>query len=122
MISEVSYKDWLQTFRERQIAKRTPKPSVTYGEHPKHTGIGKKDTSFYPGACKVGFHRKTFPKSGKSIIDGCFVQAKHHYHLIYDLETRCLLGLDINKIKQYRELLNERKHEYTISRQRIKCQ
>ena len=102
-----SHSEWLQAFQRRQAVKHTPKATFHAGLHPKHTGIGKKDTSFYPGCCHVGFHRKTFPKSGKSIVDGCFVQKKHHYTLVYDIETRCLMGIDVNKIKQYKELLNE---------------
>ncbi len=93
---------------ERQAIKHKPKETFTIGEHPKHTGIGKKDTSFYPGHCNVIFDRKTMPKSGKSLIDGCFIKDKGTYQLVYDVKTRALLGLDVNKIKQYKELLNDR--------------
>ena len=105
----MSHSEWLKAFVERRAAKHTPKSTETVGEHPKHTGIGKKNTSFYPGCCNVLFDRKTIPKSGKSIVDGCFIKDKGSYELVYDTQTRALLGLDRRKIKQYKELLHEQR-------------
>ena len=102
-----AYSSWLQAFQERQLAKHTPPDTFVAGEHPKYTGIGKKDTSFYPGCCNVIFDRKTIPKGGKSIVDGCFLKDKGTYTLVYDIQTRALLGIDPSKIKQYKELLHE---------------
>lgn len=105
----MTHTEWLTAFQERQAAKHLHKQSFTAGEHPKHTGIGKRDTSFYPGHCNVIFDRKTIPKSGKSIKDGFFIKQKDHYSLVYDIQTRALCGLDKNKLKEYRRRLNELK-------------
>jgi len=110
--ANLSCSDWLKAFQERQAEKHKPKLHPVVGEHPKHTGIGKKDTTFYPGCCNVCYDRQKLPKSGKSIVDGCFIRDKGTYKLVYDISTRALLGLDINKIKQYKELLNE---QFTIA-------
>ena len=104
----MTHSEWLQAFVDRRAVKHTHKSTETVGDHPKHTGIGKKNTSFYPGCCNVLFDRKTIPKSGKSIKDGFFIKDKGTYSLVYDIQTRALLGLDINKLKEYRELLNDR--------------
>ena len=105
---EASYSKWLDEFQAKRKERLQQPESFISGLHPSKTGIGKKDTSFYKGCCHVGFHRKTFPKSGKSIVDGCFIQKKDHYYLIYDIETRALLGLDLNKIEKYKRILNGR--------------
>ena len=102
----MSYSAWLIAFQERQKLKHQPVKHFTEGYHPKHA-LAKKYTSFYPGCCHVLFDRKTIPKGGKNIQDGCFIKQKDHYHLIYDRETRALLGLDINKIKEYRRRFDE---------------
>ena len=104
---EVSYNEWLTAFEKRQLDKRKPPDTFHAGEHPKYSGIGKKNTSFYPGCCNVIFDRKTIPKSGKSLINGCFIKDKGSYQLVYDIKSRALLGIDVNKIEQYKELLNE---------------
>ena len=107
----MTHSEWLQAFVERRAVKHTPKVIGVVGEHPKYTGIGKKDTSFYTGSCNVLFDRKTIPKSGKSIVDGCFIKDKGSYKLVYDISTRALLGLDPNKIEQYKILLEEEKNK-----------
>ncbi len=108
---------------ERNQEKKHAKPKqFTQGYHPSKSGIGKKDTSFYPGCCNVRFNRKTLPKSGKSIIDGCFVEDKGSYKLVWDRETRCLLGLDVNKIPEYKRKLNElRERTSNGNNDRIQC-
>jgi hypothetical protein len=54
--------------------------------------LPKKLTTFCGDVCHVRFNRKTFPKSGKSIINNCFVEGKD-IKLIWDTSTRALLGL-----------------------------
>ena len=102
----MTHTEFIRDFQKRYKQDHKDKPTVIVGLHPKH-GLPKKETSFYPGFCHVLFDRKTIPKGGKSIIDGCFVKEKDHYQLVYDRETRALLGLDVTKIKQYKELLHE---------------
>jgi hypothetical protein len=81
--------------------------------HPKNTGIKKKDTTFFPGCCNVRFDRKTLPKKGKSILNGCFIEKKGIAWLVWETRTRCLLGLVYDedrleiKTKEWKERFNE---------------
>jgi len=62
------------------------------GYHPTK-GLYKKLTSFYEGHCRVRFDRKTFPKTGKSIVNNCFIDSKDGISSVYDYHTRALLGI-----------------------------
>jgi len=68
-------------------------PEKSYCQHPKNTGIPKKDTTFFKECCHVRFDRKTLPKSGKSIVNECFVESKAYGYLVWDKETRALFGI-----------------------------
>ena len=81
--------------REARLTKQKDKHD-TGCYHPKNTGIGKKDTSFYDGCNHVRFDRKKLPKSGKSIINDTFVEKKGFVWLVWHLKTRALLGVIYN--------------------------
>ena len=108
----------LKIIQARYSNKKTTYISPMYGEHPTKTGIGKKDTIFFEGCCNVLFDRKTIPKSGKSIKDSCFIKDKKIYHLIYDIDTRALLGLNINKLKEYQRRFDEIKRRSSNDKHR----
>jgi hypothetical protein len=86
---------------------------TSYCNHPKNTGIGKKDTVFLGECCNVRFDRKTFPKSGKSVLNGCFIEKKPYGWLVWEKTTRALLGLVYNesnlesKTKEWKRRFNE---------------
>lgn len=105
-MAQVSCSDRLKAFQERRKAKLIPHKQFIFGHHPKY-GLKKKETSFHEKFTHVRFDRKTLPKSGKSIVGNCFVEDKGSYHLIWDKETRALLGLNINKIEEYERKFNE---------------
>ena len=48
-------------------------------------------------ACHVRFDRKTLPKSGKSILNDCFIEKKNKVWLIWHRQTRALLGIANDK-------------------------
>jgi hypothetical protein len=81
--------------------------------HPKNTKIGKKDTTFFEDCCHVRFDRKTLPKSGKSILNGTFIENKGYAYLVWDRETRALFGLVYDeseldsKTKEWKRRFNE---------------
>ena len=66
-------------------------PEHKRGYHPAK-GLAKKFTEFYEGVCHVRFNRKTFPKKGKSVLNGCFVEYKKEVCYIWEYRTRALLG------------------------------
>ncbi len=83
----------IEEFQRNRKKRLSLPPAFITGLHPTKTGIGKKETSFYPHFIHVRFNRKTLPKSGKSIVNGCFVEIKGFYALIWDIKTRALLTL-----------------------------
>lgn len=105
--THLSYSEWLDAFQERWKAKHLPPDTFIEGFHPKSTGIGKKDTAFYRGCCHVRFDRKTLPKGGKSVINGCFIERKAYGWLIWCKTTRALLRL--TKQEPTEQLINETK-------------
>jgi hypothetical protein len=84
---------------------------TSIGIHPSKA-LNKKETTFYGDVCYVRFDRKTIPKSGKSIINNCFVENRKHYYLVWDIRTRALLGLCWNDLetttRKYNEQFNQR--------------
>ena len=66
------------------------------GLHPSKC-LHKKFTTFYGDVCYVRFDRKTLPKSGKSILNNCFIEKKNTVWLIWDIKTRALLGIGNDK-------------------------
>ena len=102
----MNHAEYIKDFAKRYKKDHLDKPVETMGFHPKH-GLPKKMTTFYPGCCHVLYDRKTIPKGGKNIQFGCFIKQKDHYHLIYDQKSRALLGLDLNKIQDYRRSFDE---------------
>jgi hypothetical protein len=91
--------------REKALA-GTVKKHDTYGcLHPKN-GLSKKVTSFYKGCCHVRFDRKTLPKSGRSVINDCFVENKYDVYLVWYRPTRALLGI-VKRESDLAEKINE---------------
>jgi len=80
-----------------------PKPRNTHiGYSPKsafkeHKNFPKKETTFVEGVCNVRFNRKTLPKGGKSVLNGCFIELSGQHWLIWDLVTRASLGICKNE-------------------------
>jgi len=90
----------------------TELPEHKKGYHPTKC-LPKKKTSFWEGVCHVRFDRKTLPKSGKNIIDNCFIENKKSYWLIWDKDTRALLSVYSGRdVESYVKTIKERWKEY----------
>jgi hypothetical protein len=78
---------------KRRAAAHVVKDKSDHGCMAPKNGLPKKATSFYKGCCMVRFDRKTMPKSGKSFVNGCFVEKKSYAYLVWDTSSRALLGI-----------------------------
>jgi len=113
---EASYSECTEIGRigmpPRKVIETPPElPEHLKGYHPAKA-LPKKKTCFYGQVCHVRFDRKTFPKKGKSVLLNSFIDTKHGYWRIWDIETRALLKVchDIpteDSIKQIRKKIGE---------------